>query len=887
MKRTFRITRHKTDVGRDVDEEIAFHLEMRVQELMDEGLDPIEAERAALAAFGELPEIRDACRRESTWVAWRRRATETRAALMSDLRLGLRQIGRRPGLSFVVLTTWALVIGANTAVFSLVHSILLRPLPFPEPDRLVTIVRGTPDDENSQISASLADFVELSDGVSAFDSVALHNQVSHGLGEPGHTQNVFSAFVTTTFFDVLGVRPLHGRTFRATDGEPGSGATVVISYDLWREHFGGATDVVGRELVLDKEPHEVIGVLDRGFLLGDWEARIWVPIQIRADATVEELRQTNGYDLVARLTAGRALAGAQAQVDTLDATRLETASAEVRRLWQDGGYRSEVLPLHEEQVREIRPALLLLWAGVLFVLVLGCVNIATLLLVRNTTRLRELATRMALGSGRGRVIRQLVTESVVLAALGGGMGLLLGTWSLRFLEAFEAYEIPRVDSVGLDTKAAFFVLGLTTVVGVVAGLVPALTVSRRELHQVLRSGNMPNSGGVRLERMRGGLVAAQIAVAFLLLVGAGLMSASLARLQAVDPGFETEGVLAGATILPWDRYSTMPARNQAVEDMLENLRGLGGVEEAAIASQLPLSGETNQVMLTVEGADRSVETSTPFITVVSPRYFATLDIPLLAGRAFTQDDSGASDPVLAIDEQLARRHFPDGDAIGRRLRLDESGPWWTVVGIVGSVVQNDVTSPETRGAVYLPFRDSGWTFFRIALRTSSVPGSLAPAVHQRLRSMNPDARFFWVQTMEGAAAERLIFHRLPFYLMSGFALLALILSTLGVYGVLSHSVHARTSELGLRKALGGTAWDLIRLTLLRGLRVIAFGIVLGAICAVGLTRFLSSQLYNVRPNDPWVFGAVTVALALVGLVACGLPAHRATRVDPVPALKGD
>ena len=886
--RTLRITRHRPDAARDVGDEIEFYLEMRTRELIAGGMEPEEAARAARAAFGDRGRIEAECRRISGTVARRRRLAEALGSFAGDVRNGLRQIARRPALSLTVVATWALCLGANAAIFSLVHGILLAPLPYPAPDELVTLVRGLPEAGAPRLDSSLGDYVELRDGVGGLRSVALYNRVSRGVGEPGRVDNVFSMDVTTSFFDVVGVRPALGRGFVEADGEPGAPRRVVIAHELWRERLSGEPDPVGRELVIDREPYTVIGVMPEGFLFGEWEARLWFPLELPRDATVEELRGRGGFDLVGRLAPGATLPEVQSQVDALDAAALASVSAERRRVLEEGGYRTEVRRLRDDQVRAVRPSLLLLWAGVLFVLVVGCVNVATLLLVRNSGRLRELATRFAIGAGRVRVARQLVTESLVLAAVGGALGLAIGAWSLDLLELFEAYEIPRVDDVRLDGWVVGVSVGLTALVGVAAGLLPALSVPTGDLHAALRSGTIPGAGVGRRGRLRGGLVAAQVALAFVLLAGTGLLLTSLVRLQAVDPGFETEDVLAGATVVPWDRYPTPPVRNRAIDDMLASLRRVPGVRNAAVASQLPFSGVGDQAMLEVEGAAASdAETAAPFVTTVSPSYFDTFRIPIVDGRAFSDTDGVASDPVAIVDQRVAGRYWPGGSATGERFRFAGGDRWFTVVGVAGRISQNELAAEETNGAVYLPYRDSGLTFMRLALATEVPPRSVARAVEERLVAQNPDARLFWVQSMEEALHERLAFRRLPLFLMIGFAAAVLFLATLAVYGVLSQSVTERTREIGLRMALGGTPGSIQALTLRRGLAVVGAGLAAGAAGALGLTRLLAGLLYEVHPNDPRVFAAVAALLGAVGLAACLLPARRATRVDPVPALKAD
>ncbi len=889
-KRSLRVTKYAPNVERDVRDELNLHIELRIQELVDSGKSPEDAKREVLRAFGDHDRITRECESASRANQGTQRMKDFLASIATDIRYGVRHLAKRPSMALVVLAVWTLCIGANVAIFSLVNGILLRPLPYPEADRLVAIYGSMPKANVDRLNSDLAQFLSMRDRLDSLESLALYNKVSTGVGEPGAVRNIFSMDVSTGFFDTLGVPLSLGRGFTAEDGRAGAAPVVVIRQDLAESQFGPGTNPIG--MTLDTEPgsYTVVGVLPREFLFADWEAKLWFPLTIQEELPFEELSRDSGYATVARLRPEANLSDLDTELTAYSSDYLERVTAEARLRAIEGGFSTRGYLLKSDLVKQVRPALYLLWVGVLLVLVLGCVNIATLLLVRNTVRLRELAIRFSVGATRTRIARQLATESVLLALAGGGLGLVLGAWSLRFLTVFEAYEIPRVNDVGLDYRAVGFTLLVTAGVGLLAGLIPALYGPFRGLQSFLRNGER---GGVGqgTGALRSSLVAAQVALAFVLLVGAALLSTSLYNVMSVDPGFDTDSVLAAATVIPWDRYGSMPERNQFIDELLSRFEATPGVASAAVVSQLPFSGSNGKDFVVPENAPTGDVQLLSWRNTVSPSYFATMGIPIKAGRGFTADDSARVNPAVIADETLAEKLWPDQDPIGRRVRIgldDADNPSWaTVVGIAGAIVQNDPTEESKLGAIYLPARDSGITFARLAFKTETEPLAAYKGLKETLLRLDPNGRMFWVLSMEDALSEQLVFRRLPALMILSFAAISLLLSVLGVYGVLAHTVGQRSAEIGLRLALGGKPMAIVAQVLRHGLMVVAAGAFVGIAIAVGMSRLASGLLYGVHPNSPWIYLAVVAVVLFSTLLSCLVPARRVLSVDVVATLKGD
>jgi len=893
--RSLRITEHTYDAARDLNDEVEHYLELRTQELIEQGMDPVAARQAAQKAFGDRERIeREALAITAPSVEAARRS-EVVGSFVRDVRFAARGLLKNPGFAFVACLTLAICIGANAAVFSVVNGVVLRPLPFPEPSRLLTIFNAYAQAGIDRGGNSAPDFFDRRE-LDAIEDVALYNEASVILGEGAESTNVFSMWVSTPFFEVLNVEPVLGRGFTEEEGTPGSDDTTVISYGFWQTHFGGASNVIGETIEIYGNPFTVVGVMPEDFRFVTWDAQLWFPLAFPEEA--RSAYHNNSWLMVGRLKPGATVEQAQEQVDALNASLIESFPAETRHRIVDSGYATIVRGYQDDLLGEYRAPLFLMWASVVFVLLIGAFNLANLLLVRSTSRLPELATRFMLGASRWRIARQLMTEALVLSLVGGTLGLVLGGWSLRFLNTFEYYQVPRLDEVSADWQTALFVLGLALAVTGFASLIPALAVRRGDLYGVFRAGaagaqGAPSSPSGRLFSLRWALIVGQVAVAFVLLAGGALLLASLMNLWSVDPGFESDNLVAGAVSLPQTRYPDESARSSFVNRVAQELAATPGSGGAALATQLPFSGSGTRDVFTPEGYTREGGdiVAAHYRTGITPGYFDAMRIPLLAGRHFDTRDTADAQPVLIVDERLANKYWPGDDAIGKRvvfgLKAEEGNEVATVVGVVGEIVQNDLDENDPAGAYYRPHTQSGSSFLRIIARHEAGKAAWLAAVRDVVRALDPQMPVFWVQTMEESVAERLIPRRIPMMMVIGFAALALLLTVIGVYGVLAYAVAQRTKEIGIRVALGCTDRDIYGLMFRQAAVVIGIGLALGLAGALLSTRFLASQLYEVQPADPLVLGLVAAVIALVALLACLVPTRRATRVDPMVALRSE
>ena len=900
FRRTFRITRVQPDVPRDVAEEIEFHLDMRTEELIEQGVAPQEARRQAEVAFGDRPGIERECRDVDRPMVRRRRCVELLASVAGDIRRAGRDLKRRPAFALTACLTLAVCIALNTAVFSVFHSVVLKPLPYPHADRLVTLFNSYPKVGHSRAGNTVPEYFERRQAVSAFEELAVYQKRTRSVGEPGNLQRIYTMLVTPSFFRVLGVEPYLGRTFSGDEGVAATNREAVIGFGLWRELFAGDPGVLGRKLRISEVEHTVIGVMPEGFTFPGWSARLWLPLAFTDEQKSDQGRFDPYYQMLGLLESGATITQAKAQVDAWNEALIDRVPAGYAKLITEaGGFDTRIIGFQDDLIRHVEPWLYLLWGGALFVLLIGGVSLTNLLLVRSIGRLRELATHYVLGAGRVRLARQLFTEGLVLAILGGGLGLAAGAFSLRWIESiYEAYEFPRLGEVGLEPAAAGLILLLAVAVMAGSSAVAALAVHRRDLFAILRAG-VANHGRGSL-RLRGGLAATQIAVACILLIGAALMSLSLFKLLAIDPGFEAEGVLAGAVSLPAARYPSGADTLRFFDTVLSELQALPGATGAAFASQVPFDEMGEQSLVHPEGVERKPgdELLSPAQTVVSPGFFEVLEIPLIAGRLFEPSDDADSPPVMIVSEQLAKRHWQDArQALGQRvfrgvdpyvdLEPGEDAVWHTVVGVVGNVIQNDLTDRLGNGAFYLPLQQEVRRFGRLVVKTENPPRDLLAAARERISAVDPEIVLFWVTTMEDSVASSLIHYRIPMQLLSVFAAVALLLAAIGVYGVLAQSVAQRTREIGIRMALGGSLQEIYR-WVLRGMLVfVAAGLALGLGLALPLTRLMETLLYEVRPTDPAVFLAVGILIAAVALAAAAIPARRATRIDPIEVLASE
>jgi putative ABC transport system permease protein len=801
-----------------------------------------------------------------------------------DVRFGFRTLLRSPATSAVALLTLALGIGANTAIFSVVNGVLLEPLPYPDPDALVTVVESNPGLGFPRFSVSPPNFGDWRRQNQVFKSMAAVSQGRFNLTGGERPEAVPGAQVTPELFRVLGVQPVLGRGFLPEEGRPGGPKVAVLSYGLWQRRFGSDPGILHRQIPIDGESYSVIGVAPPEV---EPRTQIWLPLPWDFPP---ESRGGHFLTVFARLKDGVTLEKARAEMKTL-AARLE-------RQYPDSnhGWTTEVRRLHDALVEGVRPALVLLLAAVAFVLLIACANVANLLLARLASREREIAVRTALGAGRARLVRQMLTESLVLFLVGGALGLLLAAWATRVLVALYGEDLPRQQAIGLDGRVLLFTLVLSLVTGLVFGLAPALSATSGGLFGALKEGGRAVAGGARGRLVRNLLILGEVAVALVLLVGASLLLQSFARLRAVDPGFHPEGVLTAEIVLPEQKYGPPERQIAFTRELLDRLQAIPGVQSADTVFPLPLGGNGFVLAFAVQGRpdvsskDSSLHAN---IRLVTPDFFRTLGIRLLKGRAFTPHDNPQSVPVIVINKTMADRIWPGEDPIGKRITFgDTKGKdvqWMEVVGVVADI-HHRALDQDPGSEVYWPqLQNPVGGNLSIVLRTAGKPTRLAGAVREAVRSIDSDLPVERVRTMESVVAEALAGSRFQTVLLGIFAGAALLLAAIGVYGVISYSVAQRTHEIGIRLALGARRPEVLRLVIRQGMALVLAGVGLGlalALILIGwLSERLASFLYGGRAFDPLTLTAVPLVLLAVALLANWLPARRATKVEPVVALR--
>ncbi len=823
-------------------------------------------------------------------------------ALFRDFRHSLKRLRRDRTFTLTVLLTLALCVGANVVIFTVVHSVLLKPLPFEDPDRVVTLYNSYPGAGSARGSNGTVDFFERRAGVPAFEEVALYQLSGNTVGEAGSTERVRSLRVTPSLFGLLRVEARLGRTFTEDEMEVGNHRKVILTDSYWNEHFGGAPDVAGRTLRVDGVAYEIVGVLPASFQLpGQQDIRLVVPIAFDARARNIDNWHSNNFSMYARLAPGASIEQARAQSDALNSSLTDrwTAVPNARQLLEDVGFQTVIVPAHEDLVRDIAPTLYMLWAGVGFVLLIGCVNIANLMLARAHGRAGEVATQLALGAARARIGRQALTEAFVLAVVGSAFGILLGTLGLRAIRSAAVGALPGGAELTLSPTVLLFTMALAVGAALLFGLGPAIQLVRGDLSPVFRSDNRSGTASRGAVLLRNALVTGQVGLAFVLLIGAGLMLASFRQALHVDPGFDPEGVFTAFVPLPEARYPGATERRLFQEELRRQVSALPAVSGAALTSQLPFSGNNSNSVIAPEGyvAPPGESLLSPFQTNASPGYFEAMGIEVLEGRTFRDSDGPDAVNVIVLDEWLARRYFPDRSALGQRMvygappgldSVPESN-LFTVVGVVASIKQYDLTAPESEfvGAYYFPTGQRPGAFMTVVARarTGDAEALTAP-IRAVVRRLDAELPLFGIRSMEDRISESLARRRVPLVLLGVFAVVALFLAVVGIYGSLAYSVSQRTREIGLRMALGSAPDAVFRTVVGQGLRMIGGGLVLGAMASWFLSRLIQALLFGVAPTDPAVMLVVALVLAGAGTLACVLPARRATRVDPMVALGG-
>jgi predicted permease len=809
-----------------------------------------------------------------------------------DLRYGLHMLVKTPGFTAVAVLTLALGIGANTAIFSIVNSLLLHPLPYSNSDRLAIIWTHSPGANVDQDWPSPGQYQAIKSQTTVFEDIAIIRGNSLNAGGINNPERVNAIMASANLFSILGVKPALGRLFVPQEDTPEQPQTVVLSYAFWQREFGGAEDVLTKSLFLNGEKYAIVGVLPADFSL-NYEVvptvasipqpDLFLPLPLSAKEM--QSQGDENYNLLAQLKRGATIAQAQSELNLIPG-RLTQQFPD--RYPASRRFSLTVKPLLEQVVGDIRRALLVLLGAVACVLLIACANVANLLLTRATAREREIAIRTALGAGRLRLIRQLLTESVLLSAIGGGFGLLLAYWMLAVLRRLSPGNIPRLPSIHIDGRVLVFTTAIALGTGILFGMAPALRSGQLNLGETLKEGARNLVSG-RHQRLRNALVIAELAISLTLLIGAGLLIRSFIQVKKVNPGFSAENVLAMRLAVAG---SNIKRENRAsfYQELLERVRHLPGVESAGGAAILPLSGSIGWGGITIEGYEAASGQGVIQADqrTASPGYFETMRIPLLKGRFFDEHDNKDGPKTLIIDEKMARSYWPNGDPIGKRIKLgganDPDEPWRTIVGVVGNVRQYDLET-ESRVALYLPLAQEPSGALYLAARTNVAPLSVAPAITGTIHSLDQNIPIFELKTMDQRLSESLARRRFAMLSLSLFAGIALLLAAVGIYGVMSYSVAQRTSELGIRLALGALPRDVLQLVLKRGFALALAGVVFGLFFSVVITRLLSSLLFGVGATDVLTFAALSLLLVLVALVACYIPARRATKVDPLVALR--
>jgi putative ABC transport system permease protein len=867
---------HERRGERDLDEEVLAYAALLEEEKVGRGLSRDEARRAALVEIGGLEQVKEDVRMV--------RAGALMETVGRDIRYGLRTLARTPGFTTAAVLALALGIGATTAIFSVVDAVLLRPLAYDRPQRLAVVLhRGTGP-------VAPANFLDWRREASAFEGMGAADYWQPNLSGTDRPERVLGLHVTADLIPLLGVRPLLGRLFTAEEDQPGREHVVLLGHRLWQRRFGGDPGAVGRRITLDGQPHTVIGVMPRGFEFPPfWAAgaELWAPMPL-ADRAAN--RNARSLRVFGRLAGGATLAQARTEIATITA-RLEKA-------YPGTNGNVMVRSLDDMVVGNVRAALLVLLGAVAFVLLIACANVAHMLLARAAARHKEVALRVALGASRARVVRQLLTESIVLASIGGLAGLALAAWGIRALIAISAGSLPRLETAGLDLRVLAVTLAVSLLTGIAFGLAPALQASRSDLGASLREGERGSTTGGGRHRLRRLLMGSELALALVLLVGAGLMIRTFAALRAFDPGFQPGHVLSAVVSVTGSRAGEPARRVAFYRDVVDRIRGLPGVASASAINHLPLAGDIWGFPFNVEGRSRPAPGQTPTATyrVVLPGYFGTIGLPLARGRDFDGRDDLGAPGVVIVNEWMAERHWPGADPIGERITLDDPDKdpaWLTVVGVAGNAARSRwAAAPEEE--MFLPFLQarkyresphSAYTYMTVVVRASGDAAAFGPSLRAAVWGADPDVTVSAVQTMDEVVARSTASPRFYLLLLGTFAAVALALAAVGIYGVMSYSVARRTNEIGIRMALGARPSDVLRLVMREAVTVTAAGAAAGLAAALALTRLMAGLLYGVAATDPATFAGVCVVLTLVALTATYLPARRATRVDPLTALR--
>jgi predicted permease len=814
--------------------------------------------------------------------------------LLGDFKYGARSARKDWRFAAMVVLTLTICIGANTALFTIVNSVLLQPLPVPGADAIILMSNKYPKAGVSELNFSSApDYYDRLRVVTAFQDQAMFKDTALTLNENGGAERVAGMEATPSLFGLLRVAPALGRTFTDKEGEIGSEQEVILSYALWQKLYAGNADVVGRELRLNGRPFTIIGVMPKGFLFVDPEARYWVPLAFRPDQ--KQGYHSNNWYNVGRLKPGATLAQAQAQIDALNAANLERFP-QFKEILINAGFHTEAAPLKNLLVKDVRGTLYLLWGGAVFVLLIGAVNITNLALARANARMKEFATRLAIGASHSQITRQLIVENIVVTLAGGVAGLALGAAVIEALGKVGLDRFPRASEVHAGGPAIAFALAVSVLTGVFIALVPLAGIFKANLTTALRESGRTGSSGRRSRMVRQALVVAQIGFAFVLLAGAGLLLASFRRLLNVDPGFKTQGVLTASTSAPRSKYGEDVELRGLMNRSLEAIRAIPGVSAAGATTMIPLNGDVSDSVIFAEGYQMKPGESivSPLRLVVTPGYMEAMSVALVRGRYFDDRDKAGSPRSVIVDEHLANKFWPKQDPIGRRMfqpsgpdlmKVDEHTDWLKVIGVVRNTrIQDLAGGGNLAGAYYFPFAQDPEHSYTFAVGTSTTASAVAPAVRAAIARVDPTLALFEVETMQERKELSLSSRRTAMSLALAFGGLALFLSAIGIYSVLSYLLGQRRREIGIRLAVGSSPAGIFRLFLREGMLLVGCGLTLGIVGSAALRKAVENQIYGVRPLDPLVMGTVIAILGGVALAACLRPAQQAMQVDPVIVL---
>jgi putative ABC transport system permease protein len=887
LKSALRALAHRSQSERELDEELRYHVEQQTDQNIRLGMKPEDAHDAARKAFGGLEQSKERSR-DARGLRW---IDESR----QDLRYGARMLWKKPGFTFIASMALALSIGACTAIFSIVHTVLLRPLPFAQQEQLVVMWKRDTTSNNPFVELALAEVRDWQGQSGSFTGLAAMPTTSYGYGYVltgrGEPVQLESAKVSGSFFSLLGARPAHGRIFNESDDQLSGPKVVILSDRIWRERFNSDPNIIGQGITLTEGAYTVVGVMPAKFEYPRG-VDLWLPIRTTTAPRIAESRGAQFLQAVGRLKPGVTIEQAEVELNSI-ISRLAAQYPQT----EASGHRAVITPLATHLLGDARPALWLLLAATGMLLLIAAANIANLMLARATARRREFAVRAALGASRLRLVRQLLSESLILAFCGGAAGVLLAYWLIKLLARVAPADVPRIEEAGLNVIVLLFSLAVTLLTGILFGLVPALTASRLNLNQTLNEGGSKIASDRSGLRARSGLVIAEVAVTVILLIGATLILRSFVNLSNVNLGFDPQNVLTMHLRVQGSRYGKPEARREFYRQLIERLEAQPGVAAASAVLIRPMEGSVGwDTPFTVEGQSESEarKNRVPNFEAVTPHYFRTFGIPIKAGREFTEQDTDRTPPAIIISETMARTLFGTGvDPLGKRLRLDlavgtgeERHPWLTIVGVAGDVRYRELQ--DIRFDLYLPFAQWPSAFVNhFAVRATTDPAAMLASVRSEVAALDPTQAVTRVATMDQLVAANLAQPRFSAILLNWLSGLALLMAAIGVYGVLAVSVAQRTGEFGIRLAVGAQRADILKLVIKQGMRLVAIGLVIGLTASFTLTRLMKRLLFGVIANDPSTFVMITVLLLAVALLACWIPARRATMVDPLVALRSE